>query len=584
MDDCYGLDPGCTDGNTMSVERFIKNSLEQDADGVWVRPDAKPFGYTDGRASEFYLEEILTAATDLTSDSHELAERIKDWPSEYHLSSKRSQLLRGFDYDPGKRVLEVGCGCGAISRFLGETFNSVISIEGSYPRARLARLRTRDLDHVAIINSPFEEICFTTKFDMIFCIGVFEYASMFVHADDPHEKILRYFDDLLAPGGVLVLAIENKFGLKYFNSSAEDHTGVMFDGIEGYPRFEKKARTFGHVELTERLERYFGTIDFYYPWPDYKIPSCVLTESMLTRVDTAELIGSFHSTDYGNRGRKPLFDEALAWRELSANRMIPSMAHSFLVVATKAERSGLHFDCLGRLYSNRRRPEFSTLTRFEAIEGGTRVSKTRVDGTTEFVEGKLRHRAWSGNWIDGASLQSVMARRARARDLDLAAVLEPSRVWFDDLQRAARGGPTVPGDRLDSIWRNCFPGEDGCRYIDQEWEWTEPLPLSLVVSRGLYYFAQSLLGGPSLNPKLARMRVDRFIVASAAVYGLTLDAASLNELVRFEAAFLGQVIGGTNDREADVAGVLRRRLDPRATHSIGSLPRRWVRWLKHKLR
>ena len=224
-------------------------------------------------------------------------------------------------------IEEAGCGCGAISRFLGETFDSVISIEGSHPRARLARMRTRDLDHVAIINSPFEEIRFTTKFDMIFCIGVFEYASMFVEASDPHERILRLFDDLLAPGGVLVLAIENKFGLKYFSSSAEDHTGVMFDGIEGYPRFEKKAKTFGHVELTELLKRHFGTIDFYYPWPDYKIPSCVLTEPMLAQVDTAELIGSFRSKDYGNRGRRPLFDEALAWKELSANRMIPSMAH-----------------------------------------------------------------------------------------------------------------------------------------------------------------------------------------------------------------------------------------------------------------
>lgn len=568
----------------MSLDQLIENPLERDADGVWVRPDAKPFEYSDGRESELYLERVFKAAGDLTSDSPELMAGIKDWPSEYHLTPNRAQLLRGFDYDRTKRVLEVGCGCGAITRFLGESFDNVTAIEGSHARARLARMRTRDLDHVTVVNSPFEELRFLTKFDMIFCIGVFEYASMFVHADDPHEKILRHFDDLLAPGGVLVLAIENKFGLKYFSSSAEDHTGVMFDGIEGYPRFEKKARTFGRVELTERLERHFGTIDFYYPWPDYKIPSCVLTESMLGRVDTAELIGSFHSTDYGNRGRRPLFDEALAWKGLSANRMIPSMAHSFLVVATKAERRGLQFDCLGRLYSNRRRPEFSTLTRFTAIEGATRVSKTRVDGTTEFVEGKLRHRAWSGDWIDGASLQSVMARRARARDLDLAAVLEPSRVWFDDLQRAARGRPTVPGDRLDSIWRNCFPGKDGCRYIDQEWEWTEPLPLSLVVSRGLYYFAQSLLGGPSLNPKLTRMRVDRFIVASAAMYGLTLDAASLNELVRFEAAFLGQVVGGTNDREADVAGVLRRKLDPRATHSIGSLPRRGVHWLKRKLR
>ena len=569
----------------MNLERLIENSLRQDADGVWVRPDARPFGYTDGRASEAYLEQVLQGADDLSSTSHGLASRIKDWPSEYHLTPKRAQLLRGFDYEPGARVLEVGCGCGAITRFLGETFDSVVSIEGSHARARLARMRTRGLDHVAIVNSPFEEIRFSSKFDMIFCIGVFEYASMFVQAEDPHAKILDYFDDLLAPGGVLVLAIENKFGLKYFSSSAEDHTGVMFDGIEGYPRFERKARTFGRVELTERLRRHFASIDFYYPWPDYKIPSCVLDESMLDKVDVAELIGSFHSTDYGNRGRRRLFDEALAWRELSANKMIPSMAHSFLVVATKADESGLRLDSLGRLYSNRRRPEFSTVTRFEdKSDTGVVVSKTRTDGTEAIVEGKLRHRAWSGDWIDAESLQALMARRARARDHDLAAMLEPSRVWFDDLKQASNNDDNVPGDRLDSIWRNCFPDAGTCRYIDQEWEWTEPLPLHLVVSRGLYYFAQSLLGGPSLNPKLARMRVGEFIVASASSYGLTLGKQDLVELERFEAAFLGQVVGGTKDYRADIAAVLQRRIDPQATRPTGSLPRRGARWLKRRLR
>jgi SAM-dependent methyltransferase len=568
----------------MNLETLIENRLRQDADGVWVRPDAKPFGYTDGRQSEQYLEQVLRGADDLTSTSHELAGRIKDWPSEYHLTPKRAQLLRGFDYDPSARVLEVGCGCGAITRFLGETFDNVVSIEGSHARARLARMRTRDLDHVAIVNSPFEEIRFTTKFDMIFCIGVFEYASMFVQAEDPHARILSFFDDLLAPGGVLVLAIENKFGLKYFSSSAEDHTGVMFDGIEGYPRFERKAKTFGRAELTERLRRHFGSIDFYYPWPDYKIPSCVLDESMLEKVDVAELIGSFHSTDYGNRARRPLFDEALAWKELSANKMIPSMAHSFLVVVTKANDAGLHLDSLGRLYSSRRRPEFSTLTRFETLDSGVGVSKTRSDGTDAVIEGKLRHRAWSGGWIDTASLQAVMARRARTRDLGLGALLEPSRVWFDDLKQASNNDDAVPGDRLDSIWRNCFPHAGACRYIDQEWEWTEPLPLHLVVSRGLYYFAQSLLGGPSLNPKLARMRVGEFIVASASIYGLTLGKQDLIGLERFEAAFLSQVIGGTKDYGADVAAVLRRRIDPQATRSAGSLPRRGARWLKRRLR
>ena len=575
-------DPDDRRASVTDLSAWVETPLHLDADGVWVPADAKPFAYTDGDRSERYLERVLRSARDLGSSSAELASRVKDWPSEYHLTPKRAQLLRGFDFDPGKRVLEVGCGCGAITRFLGETFDAVLAVEGSHARARLARLRTRDQPHVEIVQSPFQELRFATAFDTIFCTGVFEYASMFASGDDPHEAMLRDLASLLAPGGVLVLAIENKFGLKYFTSSSEDHTGVMFDGIEGYPRYERKARTFGRAELEDRLRRHFENVAFYYPWPDYKIPSCVLSEDMLAAVDPSELIGSFLSVDYGDRRRRPLFDEALAWKELAANRMVPEMAHSLLAVASKSSESALRFDGLGRLYSNRRRPEFSTQTRFHRAEdGGVRATKSRTAGGEEFVEGKLRHRAWSGAWHAGSSLQHTMARRARARDLDLASMLEPSRVWFDDLRRAANGGSNVPGDRLDSIWRNCFVVGDTCQYIDQEWEWTEPLPLRLVVARVLYDFAQTLVDAPSLSPLIRRWRVSQFVVAAAACYGVVLDGVAMHELASFEAAFLSQVEGG---KKEDVAAVLRRRFNPSGAQQLSGLPRRGLRRLERRVR
>ncbi|MCX2979599.1 hypothetical protein EYC98_01845 [Halieaceae bacterium IMCC14734] len=33
---------------------------------------------------------------------------------------KRAQLLSGFDFDPALKLLEVGCGCGAITLHLAE--------------------------------------------------------------------------------------------------------------------------------------------------------------------------------------------------------------------------------------------------------------------------------------------------------------------------------------------------------------------------------------------------------------------------------------------------------------------------------
>ena len=37
---------------------------------------------------------------------------------------------------------------------------------------------------------------------------------------------------LLSKNGLLIIAIENRLGLKYFNGCREDHAGKLFHGVE----------------------------------------------------------------------------------------------------------------------------------------------------------------------------------------------------------------------------------------------------------------------------------------------------------------------------------------------------------------
>ncbi len=561
---------------------------------MWVGPEAKAFDYTDGIQAERYLQEALCSSSDLSSGSYELEQKINDWASEYHLARERVQLLRAFDYGGSKKVLEVGCGCGSITRFLGETFEHVISVEGSHARARLARMRTKDLENVFIVNAPFQDLKFRSQFDIIFCIGVFEYSGLYVQADDPYRETLKYFSKLLAPNGVLVLAIENQFGLKYFCSSAEDHTGVMHDGIEGYPRHAKGPRTFGYAELRSLLEEYFGDIDFYYPFPDYKMPACIVSDQMLSEVDVSEMIGSYRTKDYCEPGRKPLFSEQLAWRAIAKNRMVPWFANSFLVVAGIGPGKEVSAPWLGVAYSNRRRKEFSTITHYlKGTGGAVRVVKSRVAGGKSHSENCLEHRQWEGEWIDGESLQLSVARRARERDLTIQEIIEPSLVWFQELKSSStnmHGRMCVSGNALDSIWRNCFVKEGQVRYIDQEWAWKEELPLEIVVIRGLYYFATGLLDSSGLNRNLQGIKVSRFITSAARLYGLRISRSDLLEFIRFESQFLRSAAAGGKGtlRERifamlDVHLVLRKKLEPAPSRGIIRLMRKWLSKMKRSL-
>src|SRR5689334_2976111 len=86
---------------------------------LW-RPGFAGVNYSDGAEAERRVLGALCGARDRSTFSAELPGAIRDWPSEYHLSRERHCIVRPLGITPGDRVLEFGCGCGAVTRYLGE--------------------------------------------------------------------------------------------------------------------------------------------------------------------------------------------------------------------------------------------------------------------------------------------------------------------------------------------------------------------------------------------------------------------------------------------------------------------------------
>ena len=564
----------------------LLNDVEYDQQrSVWRLAGGATVPYTDGRRTEAYLAKALSATSDLSSISPELEKHILDSVTEYHLSHKRAQLLRGFSFDPGLRVLEVGCGCGAITRFLAETFDDVIGIEGGLARAAIARMRTKDLKNVRILNAPFQDCRFAQPFDVVFCIGVFEYARAFIRADDPYDHMLAHLSSLLGPDGMLILAIENQFGLKYFASSGEDHSGIMFEGIEGYHRKPHEARTFGYVELADRIQKRFPNADFYFPYPDYKLPSCIISENLLHRLDASELIGQFVSGGVSNGGRN-YFDEGLTLVELARNRIIPSFANSFLVVAGKGEIS-IKPEWLAMLFStDRRDPAFCTCTRVIERDNRIVVVKNLLSGNQSASAGKVSLHCFSQDWIEGKTLHLELMTRIRDSTCTLADICELTLPWYAALESVSReenGVQWLDGRYLDAIWRNTFKA-DKVSFIDMEWQWAEPIRLSHLVIRSYIDFLRDLRSRPTLSFPGNRLPLYTAIKYAGKQYGINLSVDDFVSFLSVEAelSYPGSRKGLKKLlRKCALAGSLI--LTPAVFRTAGNVVER-IRWFTGKLR
>ena len=253
----------------------------------------------------------------------------KSWPILYHFSHVRENIVNWLPITKKDHVLEIGSGCGAITGTLAEQAGQVQCIELSKKRSMINAYRHREKTNINILLGNFEEIepNLVEKYDWITLIGVFEYSEKYIGTSEPYKEMLLRTKRHLKPNGKIVIAIENRLGLKYWAGCTEDHVGKYFEGIEGYANTEG-IKTFSRKEL-ENIIRKTGNwkIDFYYPYPDYKLPMTVYSDKHLPNK------GELNNTRYNfDRERLQLFDETRVYDGIINNGLLQEFFNSFLVI------------------------------------------------------------------------------------------------------------------------------------------------------------------------------------------------------------------------------------------------------------
>ncbi|MCR5404274.1 MAG: class I SAM-dependent methyltransferase [Butyrivibrio sp.] len=314
--------------------------------------------YSDGNVENDLLEIVRKYKKE---DYQRIIEESKSWPILYHLSDLRGNIVEWIPMDPGAKVLEVGAGCGAVTGTLARKAGEVVACDLSKRRSEINATRNAEYDNVTIHVGNFRDIepDLPDDFDYIFLIGVFEYGQGYIGSDNPYEKFLMMLKNHLKDDGRIVIAIENRLGLKYFAGCVEDHLSTYFSGIEGYPA-DSVVRTFSRRGLINIFKR-CGMEDyhFYYPYPDYKLMNVLHSDDYFPSY--GELSDNVRNYD---RDRMVLFNEKHAFETMIADGLYGEFANSFEVIL------GPGFDTVYSKYSNDRIDDFKIRTDIVKDEEG----------------------------------------------------------------------------------------------------------------------------------------------------------------------------------------------------------------------
>ena len=481
----------------MNLPRHLANHnrLHRASSGVWTKDADAAFEYSDGEEAQSYIAQTIAQATDRGSLSTELASQIRDWSSEYHLSPLRSNLLRALNLDDRGPILEIGAGCGAITRYLGELNLDVDAVEGSYDRACIARLRCADLENVEVHAINVNDLSLPDKHYGLVCfIGVLEYAQRFSGIEQsPEEAVLHLLakaKQALRPGGAIVIAIENRLGFKYLFGAGEDHYGLAYEGIHDYPHFAG-IKTYSKTTWEHLLSKYDLAYEFLYPFPDYKLPEQVLSDHYVQKYPQSwSHVTTTPPRDYhgliADPGTIPF------WETVGQANRLGDFADSFLIVAandittaqTTASRDFIHVS------NTQRKPQYRTVT--EKLRGTETTIKRLLDPNTRATvsEKLIQLTPLEEPFHAGIPLANEweMHLRIKPSEATFLSLIEPYYAFIESTFL----GPLEQRNLLDLTPMNIMVMPNGShKAFDLEWQTDFSLTPEFILFRGLFYFLQT---------------------------------------------------------------------------------------------
>jgi len=318
---------------------------------VWTSPSAEDT-YRDRPAGELWeIVKAVQAGQPWLEEVSSRYAKTNPWLHQIASSPKRDLFFRQHPPKSDALVLDIGSGLGQIARPLARTAGAeVVALEPTPERLAFIQATAQQegvADRMYFLQADFFDLEFAQRFDLITCVGVLEWVPKFRSGNprDVQLEFLRRARNLLAPGGQLVVGIENRLGLKYLLGAPDDHIGTaniaVYDAALATEKWLKQSDqllrsfTFSRIELAKLLTAAgFGRADFFAALPDYKLPELILP--LDKSVDDHFITDNFIPEHDGVTGQRLAFQAELRshYRSFAQLGIAENFVPSFFVAAS----------------------------------------------------------------------------------------------------------------------------------------------------------------------------------------------------------------------------------------------------------
>ena len=273
--------------------------------------------------SEADLEEYL-ASRQSNSDTNGADANEASQPSYeelYHLSKIRQNLLDWYEFDGDAKLLEIGAECGALTGLFAKKVAQVVAFDEDEDKCIVNRARLSGNEAVTVVSSAeyvdrpdlaaSDAKSAITKTKKAISKKPEKYDYVTIVGKFTDEKLDMAVDHL-ASKGKIIIAVDNKFGLKNWTTAARPNLATKDEIVE------------------KALEKKLKLTSTYYPVPDFTFPLEVYSEYNLPKEGAIRTASPEFEQD-----KTLLMDEPTAFSEMIREGRFDEYANSYILIFEK---------------------------------------------------------------------------------------------------------------------------------------------------------------------------------------------------------------------------------------------------------